>query len=301
MGSCISKCRPKTVSEEECENVQDKLVISLAPTSPISVLDIKPPSPSPSHSTSSFSSFSCTTSNTSSSCSSSSSSSVLSSKDRSFSNEFLWACVKENPHVICTDPIKESPVKSVSGKFHAPKLVSPAKSSVVVPAKQLMPQRVVGSTPQKRVRASSPVLVRQKSFRREPERPNSAYSLPSRTLRSSPSPSRRFEGDKCRGMLANAPQESVCKRSTSPKGNAVNSSLSSVRKGSVNLRPPSPNNNSSRHPSCLRNREMGSQPNVGSKIGEIAVGEVLSNLGIDSLPTEDIDNPLISLDCFMFL
>ncbi|RVX15727.1 hypothetical protein CK203_005522 [Vitis vinifera] len=184
MGSCISKCRPKTVSEEECENVQDKLVISLAPTSPISVLDIKPPSPSPSHLPLPFLPF---------------------------------------PALLAT-------------------LLAPAR-----------PQAHLQS---------------------------------------------ELQGQ---GMLANAPQESVCKRSTSPKGNAVNSSLSSVRKGSVNLRPPSPNNNSSRHPPCLRNREMGSQPNVGSKIGEIAVGEVLSNLGIDSLPTEDIDNPLISLDCFIFL
>ena len=292
MGSCISKCRPKTKSEDEHEyeneNVQDKLVISHEPpTSPISVLDIKPPSPSPSYSTSSVSSFSCT----SSSCSSSSSSSVLSSKDRSFSNEFLWACVKENPHVLCTDPIKESPVKSVSSKFLAPKLVSPAKSLAVAPAKQLMQQRVVGSTPQKRVRASSPVLVRQKSFRREPERPNSENSLPSRTLRSSPSPSRRFEGDKCRVMSqVNASQ-----------GNAFHPSPSSVRKGSGNLRPPSPNsNNSSRQLPCLRNREKRNH-STGSKFGENAVGEVLSNLGIDSLPMEDINNPLISLDCFIFL
>lgn len=50
---------------------------------------------------------------------------------------------------------------------------------------------------------------------------------------------------------------------------------------------------------------MGSRHPTGSKIGEIAVGEVvLPNLGmIDSLPIamEDIDNPLISLDCFIFL
>ncbi|GMP79591.1 hypothetical protein CsSME_00035077 [Camellia sinensis var. sinensis] len=35
----------------------------------------------------------------------------------------------------------------------------------------------VGSTPQKRARAISPTLSRQKSFRREPERTNSTYSV----------------------------------------------------------------------------------------------------------------------------
>ncbi|CAN6583312.1 unnamed protein product [Malus baccata var. baccata] len=117
----------------------------------------------------------------------------------------------------------------------------------------------------KRVRSSSPTFLgRQKSFRKEPERPMiSAYSHPSRTLRS-PSLSRR-----------------------------------------VRIQPHNPNinyNNSSRLlRSCLKSRETEMRIHrITSKIDEVAAGEAVAD-HMDSLPAEDIDNPLISLDCFIFV
>ncbi|KAA8538373.1 hypothetical protein F0562_028081 [Nyssa sinensis] len=303
MGCCISKCRPKRKShEDQFNHVQDKLVISQAPVSPIPLSIRKPHSPSPSpSSTTSFSSFSCTASNSCSltaslSLSSSCSSSVLSPKDRSFSNEFLWSCVKENPHIMRVDTLKACPLHTVATKVHARKLESPAKP-IVAPVKQSMPQRLVGSTPQKRPRASSPNLTRQKSFRKEPEKPNSTNPLPSRTLRS-PSPSRRFTGDNYRGVLTNTAKENCCKRLAGSKIHAVNSESSCVRK--ENHRPASPNNNSSRNHAFSRNNERCIYQ-IGSKIDGIAVGEVVSNAEMDCVPMEDIDNPLIALDCFIFL
>ncbi|XP_059630304.1 A-agglutinin anchorage subunit [Cornus florida] len=294
MGSCISKCRSKKKysEEEDCDYVQDKLVISQAQVSPLPPPPItKKYSLPPSSPPSSTSSTSCTTSSSysltsSSSSSSSCSSSILSLKDRSFSNEFLWSCAKDNPHIMLID-------KSAPTKVHVAKLA---------PVKQSIPQRPVRATPQKRARASSPTLTRQKSFRKEPEKPNSPYSVSSRTLRS-PSPSRRFStGENCKGVLSNSPKESLGTRSIGSKVSKVSSEASScVRKETV--RPVSPSNNtiSTRHCSCSRNREK-CTIQIGSKVDEIAVEEVVSNADVDqAIPTEDINNPLIALDCFIFL
>ncbi|XVE55251.1 hypothetical protein DITRI_Ditri03aG0144300 [Diplodiscus trichospermus] len=301
MGSCISKCRPK--KHHFC-HVQDKLVISsqAAPKTPIPSVSNKispfPVSPTIS-SSSSISSFTCTTS-TSSSCSSvSSSASVLSSKDRSFSNEFLWACVKENPHITRINSIKEASLALSTTKSPNQKLDSLVKP-VVGPARQAITPRKKGSTPLKRGRSRSPsTLTRQKSLRMEPAGPNSAYYLPGRSLRS-PSSSRRFIGDNSnRGILASTSKE-ICssKRIVGPKVNA----LSSMRK--ENLRPSSPKLSS--HPSplikpCLRNQETFIH-RISSKIDESALrAALLSQQENDSITKEDIDNPLISLDCFVFL
>ncbi|KAK2989773.1 hypothetical protein RJ640_029927 [Escallonia rubra] len=286
MGSCISKCRPKKKPKlEECHHVQDKLVISQAPiVSPIPPLTRKPltSSPSPTASNSSFSSFSCATVPSSLSTSSSSClSSTSSSKDKSFTNEFLWSCVKENPQVIGHGAVKSGLQKSVQYRVSARKLESSAEP-IVAPVKQ--------STPRKRARATSSSLTRQKSFRKEPEGPNSTtYSLPSRTMRS-PSPSRRFDG--------NTPGESCCKRNTDSNLNAVHSGSFSTRK--ENMRPLSPYNNLSGYRSYMRRGE-GYAHQIGSIMDEIAVGEVKSDEKIDCIPMEDVDNPLIALDCFIFL
>ncbi|KAF5467886.1 hypothetical protein F2P56_012096 [Juglans regia] len=293
MGSCISKCRPKKHPQEEFSHVQDKRVISQAPKTPSTPHSNKV-SPSPLSPTSSTSSVSSLTSTTSSSLSSSASS-VLSSKDRSFSNEFLWSCVKENPHVVRINSIKEN--SALHSKVHIQKTDLAAKT---IPAPLMKhPQKAAASIPQKRVRSSSPKpLTRQKSFRRDPEWPNHAYSTPSRTLKS-PSPSRRYNnGDRYGPVLIQAPLECHSKHMVGSKPNTVSSVQSSVRK--ENLRPTSPNINSSRLRPCLRNRETCIQ-RIGSKIDEIAVGKALSDFDIDSIPMEDIDNPLISLDCFIFV
>ncbi|XP_062159739.1 uncharacterized serine-rich protein C215.13 [Alnus glutinosa] len=281
MGSCISKCRsrPKKHSREEFNRVQDKLVISQAPKTPIPHSNkISPSPPSPTSSTSSTSSLTCTTSNTTTASSlSSTASSVLSSKDRSFSNDFLWSCIKENPHIIRINSIKENAFLLAPAKVHAPKYSDYLMAKpMAAPAKQ--------SIPQKRVRSSSPAspLTRQKSFRR------------------SPSPSRRYTGDRSGPLLTNAPAESHSKRVVGSKANTVSSVPSPLRK--ENFRPASPNNIiSSRPRPCLRNKETCTH-RIGSKIDEVAVGKALSDHDmIDSIPMEDIDNPLISLDCFIFL
>ncbi|KAJ8762930.1 hypothetical protein K2173_023059 [Erythroxylum novogranatense] len=298
MGCCISKSRPKKQFIEERNHVQDKLVISQAPKltkTPVPTSNkISPSPPSPSNSTSSAPSFTCTnisktttaasTTTTSSSVSSQSSGSlVFSSKDRPFSDEFLWSCVKENPHVIRINSIKE----------RSQLLMSPVQQ-VVPPTKQSFPTRVIGPIPQQRARQNSPpTLTRQKSFRREPERLGySSYSQPCRTLRSL-SPSRRFNGEYSWGIQ---PKEiSSSKRFAGSKVSpGTNSITSSLRR--ENLRLASPYFDSSR----MRNRETCIH-RVSSKIDEIAVEAALDQNGADSSSVEDIDNPLISLDCFIFL
>ncbi|TQD97510.1 hypothetical protein C1H46_016911 [Malus baccata] len=134
MGSCISKCSPKKHFLQEFNNVQDKLVISQPPPRitipPISASSKISPCPqSPCNSSSSASSITCTTSNSNSSASSlslalSTASTVSSSKiDRSFSNEFLWSCYKENPHVNRINSIKDASFSRFSSTTLPQKLV----------------------------------------------------------------------------------------------------------------------------------------------------------------------------------
>lgn len=274
MGSCISKCRPNKHSLNHFN--KDKLVIShQPPPTPTTLLHssnkISPSPPSP---TSSISSFTCTTSKTISSASSFSStnSSSLSSKDRSFSNDFLWSCYKENPHIITR-------INSLTKPTPQPKkIINPS------PTKQNMPL--------KRMRSNSPTnLTRQKSFRKEVE-----PQLPLRPNRmlGSPSPSRRFNGSVVSTTISD---NSVSKRmSNSPKASVAHSSRSvnstSIRKESVRAAAISPNN------SLRRVRSSG----LSLRHRETVVKDVISgnHHNIDSI-MEDIDNPLISLDCFIFL
>ncbi|KAE9608939.1 hypothetical protein Lalb_Chr08g0240981 [Lupinus albus] len=178
---------------------------------------------------------------------------------------------------------------------------------------------------QKRVRSNSPVnLTRQKSFRKhytnsttcltpdvkdfdrsknigeshiivgqlsqkEAERSN----IPSRML-GSPSPSRKsnINGDKYCGSAKNSVSKSMI---NAPKVNAAHSShcvLSSLRKESVKAA--NPNNSSRRFHNGLKHREIFIANKLGS---DETVG---SNHNMDSI-MEDINNPLISLDCFIFL
>ncbi|XP_021718576.1 serine/threonine-protein kinase pakG-like [Chenopodium quinoa] len=338
MGSCISKCKSKKNSkkkqsqqEEECKCqcieknnnnntctnftplVQDKLVISQAPISPSS-----PPKTSSSSAKSSCANSyypATTTSSSSSSCSmlssassvTSASSSVISSKlDQSFTNDFLWSCVKENPQIL-------------NGDYHPIKVVNPRRNSLPIKKsnrpKELhgptpSPQRVlVRPAPQKRPRCNSPSnLTRQKSFRREPEvEPNRPVSRSGRDLRPiSPSPSRRFNGE----------------------GNNQGKNLtSSMRRENCHVRPPSPiskgyNSNSRRNGRSnaannllvkKENEDMINGVNtkikeneemirgVNTKIKEIAMGGLVSSQDMDMMPIEDVENPHIALDCFIFL
>ena len=211
MGSCISKCIPnKKLSKHEPKleddhdhqrgqfsHVQDKLVIisqtpQKATQIPLVINPNKlmvsdpsrtPPSPSASTSSSSVSSFvTCTTSKSSigssSISSSSSSASSLIGKDKSsFSNEFLWSCYKENPHISRINSLRETS-KYCTNSNNV--LSSANYKPIASTTKQ--------NCPQKRVRPVSPsppssssTLTRPKSFRRDHHhhpQPSSSFGKP---------------------------------------------------------------------------------------------------------------------------
>ncbi|OIV96767.1 hypothetical protein TanjilG_19926 [Lupinus angustifolius] len=303
--------------------------------------NISPSPHSPTSSTSTITSFTCTTtSNTtisSSTSSLSSASSTFTSKDKSFSNDFLWSCYKDNPHIIRINSLREAtttlPLMPIKPKKHQPRNIKPSSPKHSFAPKKLSPPQnvVVGSSSMthKRVRSNSPVnLTRQKSFRKhtnstvcltpdvkdfdrsknigeshiivgqlsqkEPERSN---NIPSRML-GSPSPSRmsNINGDKYCGSANNSASKSMI---NAPKVSAAHSShrvSSSASK--ENFKAANPNNTSRRFHNGLKHREICTAKRVGSD--ETMVNDVLSDHNMDSI-MEDIDNPLISLDCFIFL
>ncbi|KAK4352610.1 hypothetical protein RND71_028128 [Anisodus tanguticus] len=319
MGSCISKCNPQRNPQEDDDHhhecVKDKLVISQAPISPKKFLPSstiqqhsKLVSSSPSSSSSSclvsLSSFSSTATNVtlSSSLSSSSSSSISSCfKDRSFSNDFLLSCAQEHDHILdikknkATNCVSHQNTSTMSTSV---KKYSRSPSSTL--SKPPSPRRECNSTtPKKRPRANSPAMVRQKSFRKEPDQQlikggnisnntsNITYTyhhFPStRTTLKSPSPSRRFPSNNLNG-------ESSFRKSIASKGNngSVVSRSSSLRREN--------------HFTPKNEGKMRSAIPVSPKIDEMEIGEVKSSgQDLDSFLMEDINNPLIALDCFIFL
>ncbi|KAM3361019.1 putative protein TPRXL [Capsicum galapagoense] len=327
MGSCISKCNPQKDSQEDNDHhhecVKDKLVISHAPISPKIALPSFPSStiqpqklvsscPSSSSSCSvSLSSFSSSTArNITLSSSLSSSSSSSSFKDHSFSNDFLLSGAQEHDHIL---DIKKSKVingvthqnastMSTSGKKYLQSPLSSSSSSTL--SKPPSPRREYNSTttPKKRPRANSPTMVRQKSFRKEPDQQltkggnigddnstitSTYHHFPSpRTTLKSPSPSRRFPSS-----LNDDMKESSFRKSITSKGNkgSVISRSSSLRRV---------NNFTPKNEGKIRNVLP-----ISPKIDEMEIGEVKSNdhQDLDSFLMEDINNPLIALDCFIFL
>ncbi|KAK1432656.1 hypothetical protein QVD17_09554 [Tagetes erecta] len=266
MGCCISKCKPKLNTST---HVQDKLVISHSqpPSSPPRKRKTTVASPPSTTSASSLSCYTQTTTCGSSSLSSvSSSSSIAFSKvDRTFSNDFLQSCALENPQIVSLDPIK--------------------KIGVVKPLALSSP----GSA-HKRARACSPPLTRQKSFRLEKER-LPYVSVNGRSTMRSPSPSRRFNG-------------STSGYQRQPMLSSINAhNTSNIRVAKTNTRPASPNRNviSKERPIYSKNKErFGCE--VGSKVEGVEVREVLSTMShFGCVAMEDIDNPHIALDCFIFL
>lgn len=130
--------------------------------------------------------------------------------------------------------------------------------------------------------------------------------MQSRTLIRSPSPSRRFNGDKCESAnLATTMNSSKVNGVISGvHSNSHHSVLSSRRKESVKAA--SPNNNCSRrvfHSGLRNTRETSCTLGLGvsPKVDETVVKDVVSDHDKDLTLMEDIDNPLISLDCFIFL
>ncbi|KAK1371199.1 segmentation polarity homeobox protein engrailed [Heracleum sosnowskyi] len=296
MGSCISKFNSnKKNQEEHIESiVQDKLVISQAPISistPPPVPETpKPPYPSPlsptsSISASSFSSFYCATSTNStsssnvslSSSSSSLSSSIICPKERStFSNDYLRSCVKENPQVIkgkidrfCDQTPR--PNKTCNTKL---------RNNISTQGKSIVASPRECNKPKKRSRANSPNLTRQKSLRKEaPER---ASSTPSRIIRS-PSPTRRFNSENYNYKATLMNQTQKYKRR--PYDLKENSRLNYRATEKENVRS-SPKNVSSTYVGVNRMNEEYASHHIGEE------------LPVDH---EDINNPHIALDCFIFL
>ncbi|KAJ4953607.1 hypothetical protein NE237_030439 [Protea cynaroides] len=318
MGACISKCRPSRRSthkhKEESLLVQDKLVISQASATPDIPLPNKQStsllsSPSDSCTSNITSTTTCSTS-TLSSLSSTCSSLSLVSKDGSvdtgfwpprtaavptgsFSNEFLWTHLKENPQLI-PHGLDDAP------KFPTQKLDSSSKSAV-------QPSQAAGRNgvpQQKRGRDRSPNLARQKSSRKEVERTQSSISsLPRRNL-GSPSPSGSFNGDPCRGIRINSPKRcnSVrrsCDRDVGLKNNAVKSISSSAMK--ENLQHRNLLNKVSRDGSQLVSKRETCTHHIQDGIDQNSVEAMVYNRDNNPLPIDDINNPLISLDCFIFL
>ncbi|GFQ01654.1 hypothetical protein PHJA_002309300 [Phtheirospermum japonicum] len=226
----------------------------------------------------------------SSSSLSSCSSSLLSSKDRSFSNEFLRSCVKDNLHIISLNP------KAINEKDQEKPYVSARKTpyyppssllaSPLVKKKQSIQEKAENNvpTPKKRARASSPTLVRQKSFRKEP---NYNPVLPNRALRS-PSPSRRFNNG--------TSENNSCRRQIVSKGN-------NVKRESFRAPTASPNRDLTigRNFLAMKKDTLISQQ-VSGKIDDdhVAAGDIKGRQDMD-IVMEDINNPLIALDCFIFL
>lgn len=279
MGSCISKCIPKNSSFQEVEDDDDvKHAVSPAEKPPVS------PSPS-SASLTSLSSSSC--SNTYYSLTSSLSSSSCSSKDRSFSNEFLRSCAKENQHVIVMKPGRGNLERTSSVRQR--QTVGPFLSSPnAMPLKPSTPRmHVGGSTPKKRPRSNSPTLVRQKSFRKDPQPlqgTTSTCHFPNRALRS-PSPSRRFTADG-QGKMDISP----LRHGGVLKGNSINSSAA-TGVGKQNFKPASPNCQPRGVEGCSKGNTVNSKGDEGGK----------GTQEMDTMLIEDINNPLIALDCFIFL
>ncbi|KAI3767592.1 hypothetical protein L2E82_17837 [Cichorium intybus] len=259
MGCCISKCKSKRKRLDVNPNsIEDKLVISQSPPPPS-----RPPKRRNVQSPPSTTPASLTLSSASSSLSSASSSSSVGfcKVERSFSNDFLQSCAKENHQIVVLDPNKN--------------------------IRQL--QQLVPGSKQKRARASSPTLTRQKSIRVEKEISPNTY-LNGRSTMRSPSPSRRFSG------LASNHQRPLVLYTT----NAYSESRCLVK---ANSRPPSPNRNviSKERTMYPKNKEKHGYV-IGSNVGGVGVGEVSSMVNYSGpVAMTDIDNSHVALDCFIFL
>lgn len=325
MGCCISKFSPKREDFKQVEEPQEKycyapekLFMSRCPSrvspllvpdknrfNPISVPDKfinisdKLPPPSPQVKLASFSPTiqSCTTSNsslTSSSSSLSTASSISVSKERSFSNDFLRACYQDNSHVARISSLRESSLSLKNAKpGHLNRFNSPVNSnrySTTPNRANATPER--GTYGSKRTREPSPnhrALTRQKSFRKDQETfaMSSSSSLAKGKFLKSQPPSRRYEG------FLKSPSPS--RRFGMAEGDSKVTSLStSLRKDSLDL---------SRLKTFPKNNRSETRIHrISSKINTTTIKEVVESHMEPVVPMlEEIGNPLIDLDCFIFL
>ncbi|XP_058078876.1 uncharacterized protein LOC131227159 [Magnolia sinica] len=219
MGTCMSRCASS--SQEECDIVQDKLVISQSPSLPtlplskdISNKHTAPCSPSPSSSSSFFTTSTPTTTTTTTTTSSITT--TTSSSSCSISNEFSRGRVRDS---ACSSGIGLTKEKEKTSKprkplkFPTPPAKEEPSKVIVATPKQSIPRRCAHSQTPKKSRSSSPSLPRQRSSRNENER-RSPASLPRRNL-GSQSPCRRLKEDTLRNQN---PREGNCKRGIASRG-----------------------------------------------------------------------------------
>eukprot|EP00268_Persea_americana_P037116 TRINITY_DN36712_c0_g1_i1.p1 TRINITY_DN36712_c0_g1~~TRINITY_DN36712_c0_g1_i1.p1 ORF type:complete len:308 (+),score=72.33 TRINITY_DN36712_c0_g1_i1:159-1082(+) len=307
MGSCISKC---SSSSKDINPIEDKIIIisqqSPYPSLPTIPISKKPHSPSLSSLTTATTTITTSSGSFSSTTTTTISSSSSSSKDGSFSNEFLWSCIKENPQIIQGDQVQLNPERKAPNKSPIPTSQTQKSRAISAPPKQSIPACTQLEKP-KKVRGNSPSPVRQRSSRKEPERQkpvslpkrNSGSQSPARRLDCrglSPSPSRRFNGVASGDVSKNSQEANLkcgvacqnfngetCKSVVGIAG--INSGYT-VAAGKENCPP--------RRGDC----GLRTQPQVDQNV----VGEMLSNHDSNSsVSVEDINNPHISLDCFIFL
>ncbi|XP_010501544.1 PREDICTED: uncharacterized protein LOC104778811, partial [Camelina sativa] len=224
-------------------------------------------------------------------------SSISVSKDRSFSNDFLRACYQENSHVARINSLREA---SLSMKTTKPGYPSRIDSPVLPNRYLTTPNRANenpkrGSNGSKRTREPSPnhrSLTRQKSFRQDQERvvmSASSNSLTKGNFLKSPSPSRRYEG-----AFLKSPSPSR-RFGIAAADLTVNSVSSRVRKDSIDLYGPK---------TCCHKSNISETRihRISSKIDETIIRKVVTNHKEPVVPMyEEVGNPLIDLDCFIFL
>ncbi|KAF9599785.1 hypothetical protein IFM89_001731 [Coptis chinensis] len=191
----------------------------------------------------------------------------------------------ERPHVTNSVPRRSVVSSSPSRRFHSDVSESDRPHSVTTS----VPRRncLVSSSPSRRFGSDISEHDIQQPL---------TNSLPRRYLSSS-SPSRRFNSDTNREIQKNRPKESCNNNEATSKKNAASVCSSARNKENVC---PSPWNNAMRDGSSMKKTETCTYK-IDPGADQDAVGQMLSKHDWDSLPIDDIDNPLIALDCFIFL
>ncbi|TYK18670.1 TPRXL protein [Cucumis melo var. makuwa] len=265
MGSCISKCKPKMMRQPPLFDfnnlVQDKLVVIPQPLSPL-LTSTATKTTSATPSLSLHNKISPYPPSPSPSSSSISSFTCLSSNTSSSTNT-SFSTASSSPSPISSHHYFPSPYNQNPHLFRINSLKAHAFRS---PVKPISPLVVRHPSPQ-RVSRSTP----QKRLRPASPSPIRQKSFRKEVLQrplSSPSPTRRFSREKC--QVALAPINGVRPKSRSPvRGSAMKKEITCIHR-------------------------------ISSKIDDVAVKEAVGDL--DSVVAmEDMDNPLISLDCFIFL
>ncbi|KAF5178937.1 hypothetical protein FRX31_031476 [Thalictrum thalictroides] len=149
----------------------------------------------------------------------------------------------------------------------------------------LPPRNLISSSPSRRFDSDNS----------ESDRPHYVTSSLSRRNLTSSSPSRKFQGDILREVPQNRPKES-CIGEVGSKRNPAPTWSSARNKENISA---SPLNNATRDGSSMKKTETCTHK-IDPKADRNAVEQLVPNQDWDLLP-HDIDNPLIALDCFIFL